>query len=160
MKRSLRMGLTAISLATLSLTTLSLTTMSAEAEPAQSPYRITWSFANDELSTIDVDSGDLSSSRFTSPIELATFMRKLPRAKKSKGASETPPMTTHAAPPRELRIEQVDGAGKVRSTDRWIATVEEWRRRLGERMVDRLEDEFDAHLRMLLPRVRTPEPAQ
>ncbi len=146
-------------LATMLLATMLLATV-AYTETVQSPYRITWSFAHDELSTIDIDSGDLSASRFSSPIELATYLRKLPRAKKSKGTIDSLSMTTNAPPPRELRIDQVDGAGKVRSTDRWVATVEEWRKRLGDRMVDRLEDEFDAHLRMLLPHVRTPEPAK
>ena len=60
---------------------------------------------------------------------------------------------------RELRIDQLDGSGAVRSTVRHVASLVEWRSRLGEAMVERLEDEFDAHLRMLLPRRVTPRPA-
>jgi hypothetical protein len=57
-----------------------------------------------------------------------------------------------AAPTREVRVDQLDGEGKVRTTLHYVATLEAWRKRLGADMVERLEDEFDAHLRMIFPR--------
>ncbi len=56
-----------------------------------------------------------------------------------------------AAPTREVRVEQLDDEGKVRTTLHYVATLEVWRKRLGEDMVERVEDEFDAPLRMIFP---------
>jgi hypothetical protein len=134
-----------------------LLVMPARADPPSSPYRLRWSFPNDEISAIDVDRGDLSASRFKSEYALVKYLSGLSIEKPKK------PKSGEAGPPeRELRVEQVDGAGAVRSTLRYVAPLEVWRKRVGEPMVERLEDEFDAHLRMVLPRkvqpVHTPGP--
>jgi hypothetical protein len=126
----------------------------ATAEAPESPYRLTWSFPDDDLSAIDVDRGDLSKSRFEGAFALARYLESLPKPKKAKK-----PTAPDLAPQRELRIEQIDGSGKPRTSLRYVAPLAEWRRRLGEPMVERLEDEFDAHLRMILPRKNTPKPS-
>lgn len=117
------------------------------AEAPRSPYRVYWSFPGDELSSIDVDRGNLSASRFESDFQLVKYLASLKPEKPKKGK-----LGEQAAPGRELRVEQVDSQGQVRSTRRYAAPLETWRNRLGEPMVERLEDEFDAHLRMILPR--------
>jgi hypothetical protein len=131
----------------------------ALAETPRSPYRVFWSFPGDELSSIDVDRGNLSASRFTSDFQLVKYLGSLKQEKAGKGkAQKGPPGAEAAVQSRELRVEQVDSQGAVRSTKRYAATLETWRQRLGEPMVERLEDEFDAHLRMILP--RNPNPAE
>lgn len=127
----------------------------ARAETPDSPYKLLWSFPGDDLSAIDVDRGDLSASRFEGPFALARYLESLPPPKKQK----KPIAGEGSVPQRELRIEQLDGGGRSRTSRRYVAPLSEWRRRLGEPMVERLEDEFDAHLRMLLPRKAPPKPA-
>jgi hypothetical protein len=122
----------------------------ADATPS-SPYDLYWSFPDDAVSAIDVDIGDLSKSRFKTDYELVKYLGAL---KKEKPVKPKPGET--AAPSRELRVDQRDPDGKVRSTTRYVAPLQTWRNRLGEDMVERLEDEFDAHLRMVLPRRNVP----
>jgi hypothetical protein len=123
------------------------------AEAPTSPYRLFWSFPGDEVSAIDVDRGDLDKSRFKSDYELVQYLAGLPKEKPQK-----PKPGAGAAPPaRELRVDQLDGEGKVRATLRYVAPLSRWRKRLGDDFVDRVEDEFDAHLRMILPRRNAPE---
>jgi hypothetical protein len=118
----------------------------AHAETPRSPYRLTWLFPDNEASAIDVDRGDLSVSEFESDYELVQLLEKRPKkAAKARPGAE-------AVPGRELRVEQLDAAGKVRTTERFTMQLAEWKKVLGARMVERLEDEFDAHLRMLFPR--------
>ena len=57
----------------------------ARAETPRSPYRITWLFPDNADSAIDVDRGDLSTSRFESDYELVQFLGKQPKPKKGKG---------------------------------------------------------------------------
>lgn len=123
----------------------------ARAETPRSPYHLYWSFPADELSQIDVDRGDIGKSPFAGDYDLVKYLAALPKEKPPK-----PKPGEAAAPARELRVDQLDGDGKVRSTVRYLAPLEVWRKRLGEDMVERLEDEFDAHLRMILPRKVVP----
>jgi hypothetical protein len=115
------------------------------------PYRLWWSLPLDDDNAIEVDESEISSaSRFGSRWQLAV----------TQGC--------HAAPPRigiarggdpvlrELKVETLDGAGKVRTTRRCVRTMAEWKKRLGRRLLERLEDELDAHISFLHPR-HTPE---
>lgn len=131
----------------------SLLAATAVAEPPASPYVIRWSFPADEVSAIEVDRGDLSVSRFHTAFDLARYMHEL---KPTKKAASKP--ANSLIPGRELCVIQLDADGKVRNTDRYVATLEDWRMRLGDALLERLEDEFDAHLRMVLPRKRAPSP--
>lgn len=124
------------------------------AEVPRSPYVLSWSFPGDELSAIEIDRGDLSASRFASAIELTLYLRALPRQRPRKARPGEA-----SVPARELRIDQRDAAGALRTSARYSLSLTEWRQRLGEPLVERLEDEFDAHLRMLLPRRHAPQPA-
>ena len=117
------------------------------AETPSSPYQLHWSFRDDDLSAIDVDRGDLSASRFQTDYELVKYLEGLkPEKPKRSKPGEA------AAPARDLRVDRLGSDGVVRTTARYSAPLAVWRKRLGEAMVERLEDEFDAHLRMILPR--------
>ena len=135
--------------ALIALAFLAACAASARAETPRSPYRISWQLPGEPLSAIEVDRGDLSVSRFGSAYELVRFLRTLkpePKAAPTRGE----------APWREILVEQLASDGKTRTSERYAAAVEAWRRRVGEPMVERLEDEFDAHLRMIFPRKVTP----
>ncbi len=141
-------------LAIFAVATLLLVGMRAHAEAPESPYKLLWSFPADDLSAIDVDRGDLARAASRAP----SRSRDICRPAAAEEAEEAGAWAENV-PRRELRIEQLDGSGTIRSSLRYVATLVEWRRRLGEPMVERLEDEFDAHLRMLLPRKAPPRPA-
>lgn len=131
-----------------------LVAASAHAETPQSPYRLYWAFPDNAISGIDVDRGDLSASRFDSNFELVRYLAQQPKPKKS--AKSKPGEA--AIPDRELEVQQLDGTGAVRSTVTYVMPLVAWRKLIGERMVERLEDEFDAHLRMFFPRRAIPTP--
>jgi hypothetical protein len=114
-------------------------------ETRRSPYRLSWAFPDNELSAIEIDRGDLAPSRFATDYELVAYLAALKKDRPAKKRSDS------TVPARQLTIEQLDGDGKVRSTQRYVASLPVWRKRLGEEMVERLEDEFDAHLRMIFP---------
>jgi len=135
-----------------SIAVLALCASSAYAEPETSPYRMTWSFPSDDVSAITVDRVELDKSRFATAYELVKYLGKLPAEKPKK-----PKPGEAGEPLRELRVDQLGPDGKVRSTSHYVAQLATWRKRLGEDMVERLEDEFDAHLRMVLPRKVKPE---
>lgn len=121
--------------------------------PAPMPYRLWWSFPRDDRTAIEVDEPDLHVSGFATKWELVakqgacdeTRAARLMLAK-SRG---------DATPLRELRVESLDGAGAVHATTRCVLPLQSWRRKLGERLVERLEDELDAHSSFLSPR-KTP----
>ena len=125
----------------------------AHAETPRSPYRVYWAFPDNEMSGIDIDRGDLSVSRFESDFELVRYLADQPKPKKPG----KPKPGEASIPDRELKVQQLDGKGSVRSTLTYRMPLADWRKLLGERMVERLEDEFDAHLRMIFPR-RTAAP--
>ncbi|MEO6954544.1 MAG: hypothetical protein ABI321_22290 [Polyangia bacterium] len=126
--------------------------VAAHAETPQSPYRIYWALPDNDLSGIDVDRGDLSVSRFESNFDLVRWLAAQPKPRKPARAKPG----EASIPDRELKIQQLDGAGGVRTTVTYTMPIAAWRRLIGERMVERLEDEFDAHLRMLFPRRAVP----
>jgi hypothetical protein len=125
--------------------------LAAYAEPETSPYRVTWSFPDDEVSAITIDRVELDKSRFGNTYELVKYLGKLPPEKPKK-----PKPGEAGEPMREVRVDQLGPDGKIRATTKYPAKLATWRKRLGEEMVERLEDEFDAHLRMVLPRKVAP----
>src|SRR5262249_33020451 len=62
------------------------------------------------------------------------------------------PRPRDGTPMREVRVEQLDADGAVRSVSRCAAPLAQFRVRLGTRLVERLDDELDAHVSFLLPR--------
>jgi hypothetical protein len=120
----------------------------AYADPGTLPYKIWWSFPNDDETAIEVDNPDLTGSKWEDDRwKFAVAMLKCD-AKKSKLLAQHKDET----PVREIRVVQLDPDGKVRSTSRCVMTLKAWRTRIGKDMVYRLDDELDAHASFLQPR--------
>jgi hypothetical protein len=51
-----------------------------------------------------------------------------------------------------LKVESLDASGQVRTVKRCVRTIGEWKKRLGPKLLERLEDELDAHISFLHPR--------
>jgi hypothetical protein len=117
------------------------------------PYRVWWSFPNDDDTAIEVDDPDLSESKWEGERwKFAVAMQKCD-VKKSKLLAEH----RDGTPVREMRVEALEANGKVRATSRCVMTLKEWRVRIGKNLVYRLDDELDAHAAFLMPR-HTPKP--
>ncbi len=110
------------------------------------PYRLWWSLPLDDDSAIEVDEVELSSSKFGSRWQLALM----------QGCAANPPrksIIVGGGPvTRELKVETLDGAGQVHGSRRCVRPLAEWKRRLGAHLIERLEDELDAHIAFLHPR--------
>jgi hypothetical protein len=121
----------------------------AAADPAPPmPYKIWWSFPNDDDTAIEVDNPDLTGSRWEDDRwQFAVAMLKCD-GKKSKLLAQHKDET----PVREIRVEALEADGKVRSTLRCVMTLKDWRKRIGKDLVYRLDDELDAHASFLMPR--------
>jgi hypothetical protein len=120
----------------------------ASADDAKIPYRIWWSFPNDDDTAIEVDDPDLTSSKWDSERwKFAVAMLKCD-AKKSKSLAQH----RDGTPVREIRVESLEPDGKVRATSRCVMTLKDWRTRIGKDVVYRLDDELDAHAAFLMPR--------
>lgn len=118
----------------------------AAADPI--PYRVWWSFPNDDDTAIEVDEPDLSVSKWERDRwKFAVAMQKCD-AKKSKLLAEH----RDGTPVREIRVEALDSEGKVRMTSRCVMSLKQWRGRIGPELVYRLDDELDAHAAFLMPR--------
>jgi hypothetical protein len=111
------------------------------------PYRIWWSFPNDDDTAIEVDDPDLSESTWTSRWQFAVAMQKCD-ARKSKRLA----LHKDGTPVREIRVESLQVDGTTRSTSRCVMALKEWRARIGRNLVERLDDELDAHASFLMPR--------
>jgi hypothetical protein len=112
------------------------------------PYRIWWSFPNDDDTAIEVDEPDLSVSKWDRDRwKFAVAMQKCD-FRKSKLLAER----RDGTPVREIRLEALDSDGKVRATTRCVMALRDWRSRIGKELVYRLEDELDAHAAFLMPR--------
>jgi hypothetical protein len=119
--------------------------------PQAPPYRLYWSLPFDDDNAIEVDEVESGASKFGSRWQLAVQQScegALPRRGIHRGGD---PVT------RELKVETLDGAGQVRTVRRCVRTLAEWKKRLGARLAERLEDELDAHISFLHPR-KTPGP--
>jgi hypothetical protein len=118
------------------------------------PYRIWWSFPNDDDTAIEVDNPDLNESKWDSDRwKFAVAMQKCD-VKKSKTLAEH----RDGTPVREIRVEALEPDGKVRATTRCVMTLVQWRTRIGKDVVYRLDDELDAHASFLQPRAPTKKP--
>jgi hypothetical protein len=112
------------------------------------PYKVFWSFPNDDETAIDVDEPDLTNSDWDSQLwKFAVAMQKCD-TKRSKLLAQHKDET----PVREIRVEALEADGKVRSTLRCVMTLKDWRKRIGKDLVYRLDDELDAHASFLMPR--------
>jgi hypothetical protein len=111
------------------------------------PYRIWWSFPNDDETAIEVDDPDLSESTYTSRWQFAVAMQKCD-VRKSKRLA----LHKDGTPVREIRVESLEPDGTTRATTRCVMALKEWRTRIGGPLVLRLEDELDAHASFLMPR--------
>ncbi|HEY2749498.1 MAG TPA: hypothetical protein VGL86_32990 [Polyangia bacterium] len=117
--------------------------------PAETmPYKVFWSFPNDDETAIDVDEPDLTNSDWDSQLwKFAVAMLKCD-VKRSKILAQHRDET----PVREIRVQSIEAGGKVRSTSRCVMTLKDWRKRIGKDLVYRLDDELDAHASFLMPR--------
>jgi hypothetical protein len=120
------------------------------------PYRVWWSFPNDDDTAIEVDDPDLSVSRWEGQRwKFAVEMQKCDQ-KKSKLLAQHKDGT----PVREIRIDALEADGTVRATVRCVMTLKDWRVRIGKNLVYRLDDELDAHAAFLMPRRAPGMPAK
>lgn len=118
----------------------------AAADPI--PYKVWWSFPNDEDTAIEVDEPDLTNSRWDSARwKFAVAMLKCD-ARRSKALAQH----LDGTPVREMRVDSLEPDGKVRSTVRCVMALKDWRTRIGKDLVYRLDDELDAHAAFLVPR--------
>jgi hypothetical protein len=112
------------------------------------PYRVWWSFPNDDETAIEVDSADLGESKWDGERwKFAVAMQKCD-TRKSKLLAQHKDET----PVREIRIDSLEPDGRVHATERCVMTLKDWRTRIGKDLVYRLDDELDAHAAFLLPR--------
>ncbi|HEX6836962.1 MAG TPA: hypothetical protein VF334_10345 [Polyangia bacterium] len=120
----------------------------AAADPAPPPpYKVYWSFPNDDVTAIDVDNPDLGGSKWEDDVpKFAVDMLKC-NLKRSKLLAEHKDET----PVREIRVDKLDAGGNVQSTSRCVMTLKDWRKRIGKDVVYRLDDELDAHASFLMP---------
>ncbi len=130
-------------------------TSRAEPKPEPHPYQLYWSFPRDDLSSIEIDDPDLHVSEFESKWQFAAKMaqcdlKTAARVMKKRAKGEGTPV-------REVRVDSLDDAGKVHATTRCVLPLAVWRVKIGQRLVERLEDELDAHVSFLVPR-RYPKP--
>ena len=112
------------------------------------PYKVWWSFPNDDDTAIEVDEPDLEMSRWEGQRWKFAVEMQHCDTKRSKLLAQHKDGT----PVREVRVDALEPDGKVRATQRCVMTLADWRKRLSKSMVYRLEDELDAHAAFLLPR--------
>ncbi len=118
----------------------------ASADPP-APYKVYWSFPNDDDTAIEVDNPDLGGSKWEDDVpRFAVDMLKC-NVKRSKQLAQHKDET----PVREIRVEKREPDGKILSTSRCVMTLKDWRTRLGKDVVYRLDDELDAHASFLMP---------
>jgi hypothetical protein len=100
----------------------------------------------DDDNAIEIDDAETSSSKFGTRWQLAM----------QQGCHAAPPRNgiARGGDPvtRELKVESLDASGQVRTVRRCVRTLVEWKKRLGPKLTERLEDELDAHISFLHPR--------
>jgi hypothetical protein len=116
-----------------------------------SPYRVWWSFPVDDVSAIEIDEPDMHQSRFGTRWPLVLELRRCDAARARRAAPK------RAVDLREIRVEVLGSDGATRAETRCILPLGKWRERIGERLVERLEGELDAHVAFLTPRHAPPQ---
>ncbi|MFI5290345.1 MAG: hypothetical protein ACHQ17_11880 [Polyangia bacterium] len=161
MRRGAALALVAGSLALASAVLFATLSFAGEpkdpSEPA-GPYRIWWSYPKDVESAIEIDDPDLHVSRFASRWSFVTEISHCDRKKEARLLRKR--QEGEGTPLREVRVEQLDDEGQVHATSRCVQKLADWRTHLGKPLVERLEDELDAHVDFLYPRRRPGMPAK
>ena len=117
---------------------------------AAAPYRVWWSFPNDDDSAIEVDDADLSAEgrdRWATRADFAVAMQHCDFKRSRRLAKHK-----DGTPVREIRVEPLATGKAARPATRCVMTLKDWRTRIGKDLVYRLDDELDAHESFLLPR--------
>jgi hypothetical protein len=117
------------------------------------PYKLWWSLPLDDDLAIEVDDSEVAASPFATRWKLAM----------SQGCDRpVPPPKQGDRALRELKVETLGADGTVRSHKRCVRSVADWKRRLGAKLFERLDDELDAHIAFIHPRKMPsqPEPAK
>lgn len=110
---------------------------------------IWWSFPRDDQSAIEVDEHDIHASDFE---DQDALLRVITKCNLKKGKQLVRDRDRGIGIPlREVRILKGD-----KFETRCVMPLATWRARLGKRLVERLEDELDAHMSFLYPR-KTPQ---
>lgn len=119
-------------------------------DSARAGLRLWWSYPRDDQSAIEIDDANLGVSRFESR---KAFVASVGGCD-VKGAGKYVKQKDAGAKliVREVRIEHLDDALKTTRETRCVLPLSAWRKKLGERMVERMEDELDAHMSFLIPR--------
>jgi hypothetical protein len=108
--------------------------------PAAAADKVWWSFPGDDDSAIEVDEADAHASDFE---ELPPLVAAVKKCNIKKGAALLKKRDSgDGTPLRELRIDE----------RRCVLTLPGARKLLGKRLVERLDDELDAHVSFLQPR--------
>lgn len=120
------------------------------ADSARGGVRLWWSYPRDDQSAIEIDDANLGASRFETRAAFIAVagtcdVRRVAKSVKQKDAGTKMIV-------REVRVEHLDDAMKTTRETRCVLPLAAWRTKLGERMVERLEDELDAHMSFLIPR--------
>lgn len=114
-----------------------------------------WSFPGDDPSAIEIDDADLRAGDYETR---AAFMAVVRKCDLKKGKRLLRDRERGAGIPlREIRVLTPDDRASppALKETRCVMPLATWRRRFGARLVDRLEDELDAHVSFLHPR-KTP----
>lgn len=106
--------------------------------------RLYWVMVGDQNSGVEIDDPDLHVSAFASREALLTALRSCEQATPIKLVTRRPNL-------RMLRIERASTDGKIVESHCQLS-LKRFRKRLGEPLIDRLEDELDAHQSFLTPR--------
>jgi hypothetical protein len=114
--------------------------LSVSAAVNSEPYKLWWSIPGDDEAAIEIDDGDIGASDFQSRWQLV-LKHGCDKAGKR-----------HDEKVRELRIERLAPDGSVRDTRRCARPIADWKKRLGARLYERLDDVLDAHIQFLRPK--------
>lgn len=120
------------------------------ADSARGGVRLWWSYPRDDRSAIEIDDANLGASRFETRKEFIAVAGACDVKRAAKHVKQKDAGTKLIV--REIRIEHLDEAMKTTRESRCVLPLAAWRAKLGERMVERLEDELDAHMSFLIPR--------
>jgi hypothetical protein len=119
-------------------------------DSARDGVRLWWSLPRNDQVAIEIDDANLGVSRFETRkafVAVAGTCDVKGAAKYVKQKSADAKLAV-----REVRVEHLDAALKTVRETRCVLPLAAWRKKLGERMVERLEDELDAHMSFLVPR--------